>query len=160
MSQHLINSSLGFLLSKGTQTLYRQLNRNFNSLSNDITFEQWSIMKLLFYCDGKSQNEIAENTFKDKVSIAKIIDILEKNELVYRTFDDKDRRVKRVFLTEKGKKKVPELKTIADRTIIEAFNNVSKNDLESFRKVLTLIVKNLTGEDILEIIKINKSRWK
>lgn len=160
MSKHLKNSSLSFLLSKGTQTLHRQLNRNFNSLSNEITFEQWSIMKFLFCCDGKSQNEIAESTFKDKVGVTKIIDNLEKNKLVYRSFDEKDRRVKRVFLTEKGKQKVPQLKTIADRTILEAFKNVSENEVKSFRRVLAIIVKNITGEDLLELLKNNKSRWK
>lgn len=160
MSKHLKNSSLGFLLSKGNQTLHRQLNRNFNSSSKEITFEQWSILNCLFLRDGKSQNEIAESTFKDKVSVTKIIDNLEKNEFVYRSFDERDRRVKRIFLTEKGKQKVPQLKTIADRTILEAFKNVSENEVKSFRRVLTIIVKNITGEDLFELLKNNKSRWK
>ena len=57
----------------------------------------------LFNCDGNSQQEIAEKTYRDKVSITKIIDNLEKHELVFRVVDENDRRVKRIFLTKKGK---------------------------------------------------------
>jgi MarR family transcriptional regulator, organic hydroperoxide resistance regulator len=91
-----IDASLGFLLNKTTLVYQRELNRNFLSAGFDITNEQWSILIYLFNCDGKSQNEIAEKTYKDKVSVTKIIDSLEKRELVYRTNDVKDRRVKRV----------------------------------------------------------------
>ena len=55
-------------------------------------------------CDGKSQNEIAEKTIRDKVSVTKIIDNLEKHKLVKRALDEKDRRVRRIFLTDEGKK--------------------------------------------------------
>lgn len=160
MSQHIIDGSLGFLLSKGTQALHRQLNRTFHAKEYDITFEQWSILIYLFNCDGKSQNEIAEKTIRDKVSVTKIIDNLEKHNLVKRALDDKDRRVRRIFLTDEGKKIVPKLKKIADLTLAEAFNGANKNDVESFKKVLSLIVQNLTGEDLLKFIKNNKGRWK
>lgn len=160
MSQHIIDGSLGFLLSKGTQALHKHLNRAFQSNEFDITFEQWSILIYLYNCDGKSQNEIAENTIRDKVSVTKIIDNLEKHNLVNRALDDNDRRVRRIFLTDKGKKVVPKLKKIADQTLEDAFSGVNKNDVESFKAVLSLIVQNLTGEDLLKFVNKNKGRWK
>lgn len=160
MSQHLINGSLGFLMNKGTQALHRELNRNFNAKGFDITFEQWSIIIYLYHCDGKSQNEIAEKTFRDKVSVTKILDNLEKRKLVFRLPDINDRRIKRIYLTEHGKTTVPALKAIADQTLEEAFLGINGNDLKSFKIVLSSIVKNFTGEDLLEFIKINKGRWK
>jgi DNA-binding MarR family transcriptional regulator len=160
MSQRIIDGSLVFLLSKGTQALHRQLNRTFHAKEYDITFEQCSILIYLFNCDGKSQNEIAKKTIRDKVSVTKIIDNLEKNNFVKRAIDDKDRRVRRIFLTDEGKNVVPKLKKIADQTLEEAFKDVNKNDVESFKKVLSLIVQNLTGEDLLKFIKNNKGRWK
>lgn len=160
MSQRIIDGSLGFLLNKGTLALHKRLNRSFQAKDFDITFEQWSILIYLFNCDGKSQNEIAEKTIRDKVSVTKIIDNLEKNNLVLRTSDEKDRRVKRIFLTESGKKIVPKLKKIATQTLEDAFKGVSKNDVDSFKTVLSLIVENLTGEDLLKFIRNNKGRWK
>jgi DNA-binding MarR family transcriptional regulator len=155
-----IDGALGFLLNKGTQALHRQLNRNFSHNGFEITNEQWSILVYLFHCDGHGQHEIAEKTLRDKVSVTKIIDNLEKRDLVYRVQDDKDRRIKRIFLTNSGRELVPELRKIAFKTIKKGFANVSDDDLESFKRVLSEIVKNLTGEDLLKFIRINKGRWK
>ena len=160
MLQHSIDGSLGFLLNKGTQTFHRELNRDFQRCSHDITYEQWSVLIFLFHCNGSSQNEIAEQTYRDKVSVTKIIDSLEKRSLVLRKPDDKDRRVNRIFLTDGGKQIVPKLKKIAVDTIKSAFLGAEEKDIGSFRLVLSLIIKNLSGEDILEFINLNKGRWK
>ncbi len=74
--------------------------------------------------------------------------------------DENDRRVRRIFLTDEGKKIVPKLKKIAEQTLEEAFKGASNNDVESFKRVLSLIVQNLTGEDLLKFINTNKRRWK
>ena len=154
MSQHLIDGSLGFLLNKGTQALHREINRNFHRN------EQWSVMIYLFHFNGKSQNEIAEKTFKDKVSVTKIVDNLEKRELVLRNPDKKDRRVNRIFLTDDGMKIIPKLKEVALETLIEAFSGINERDLESLKETISTMVKNLTGEDLLQFVKTNKGRWK
>lgn len=160
MSQHDIDGVLGFLLNKGNQALHRQLNRNFISNGFDITHDQWSILAYLFQNDGNSQQEIGDNTYRDKVSITKIIDNLEKRELVYRKVDLKDRRVRRIFLTKKGKVLVPKLKNITFYTLKEVFSGINQNSLESFKQVLSKIVKNVTGENLLEFINKNKVKWK
>lgn len=160
MQKSKINGELGFLLNKGTQALHKEINRKFNASNFDITFEQGTILFFLFHCTAKSQNEIAEKTYKDKVSVKKLIDNLEKKELVYRTVDDADKRVKRVDLTEKGKKLIPELKSVSQEALDEAFTGVNPNDLQVFKKVLSEIVKNFTGEDLLKFINTNKERWK
>lgn len=155
-----IDGSLGFLMNKGSLVFQRQLNRNFNSSGYDITYEQWSTLMYLLHCDGNSQNEIAEKTHRDKVSVTKIIDNLEKRQLVIRKQDESDRRVKRIFITKNGKKLVPNLKNIAEKTLNEAFSDIKKKDLDSFKTVLSNIVENLTGQDLLEFVNINKGRWK
>lgn len=155
-----LDGALGFLLNKGTQALHRQLNRNFISNGLEITSEQWSVLAFLYHYDNKSQNEIAEKTFRDKVSVTKIIDNLEKRSLVCRKPDEKDRRVKRIILTKEGKKLVPKLKEVVFTTLTEGFKDVKKEDLDSFRLVLSQIVKNFTGENLLDFINTNKGRWK
>jgi len=160
MTSKSVNGSLGFLLNKGTLTLQRQLNRNFNSEGFDITHEQWSVLIFLYHFDGQSQNEIASKTQRDKVSITKIIDNLEKRGLVFRAPDETDRRVKRIYLTSDGKNLVPKLKNIAEETLRSAFCGIKKKDLDTFKQVLSSMVKNLTGDDLLKFITINKGRWK
>lgn len=160
MSKQNLEEGLGFLLNKGTQVLHRQINRNFISEGFEITSEQWSVLVFLYHCDSKSQNEIAEKTFRDKVSVTKIIDNLEKRGLVFRTHDENDRRVKRIVLSKEGKVLVPKLKKVAFGTLSEAFKNTKQKDRESFMLVLSQIVENFTGEDLLRFINTNKGRWK
>lgn len=160
MSLKCVNGSLGFLLNRGTLTLQRQLNRNFSSNGYDITHEQWSVLIYLYHFDGQSQNDIAAKTQRDKVSITKIIDNLEKRGLVFRTTDNVDRRIKRICLTKDGKSLVPKLKNLAEETIKSAFSGIKKKEIETFKFVLSSLVKNLTGDDLLEFITINKGRWK
>ena len=160
MAKQEIEKALGFLLTKGTQALQRQLNRNFIAEGYDITNEQWSVLIFLFHCENKSQNEIAEKTFRDKVSVTKIVDNLEKRGLVYRAPDENDRRIKRIVLSNDGKELVPKLKKVAFKTLSKAFEHTKQKDRESFMIVLSQIVKNFTGEDILGFINNNKGRWK
>jgi len=160
MSKNKIDGSLGFLISNGNLALLRHLNRNFHSAGFDVTKEQWSLLLCLQHQEGETQRFLAEKTLRDKVSITKVIDSLAKRNLVERIPDEKDRRIKRIFLTKEGKKIIPSLKKIALKSLENAFVGVKQNDLENFKKVLSTINMNLTGTDLLEFINTNKRRWK
>ena len=44
----------------------------------NLTIEQWSVLYQLWKEDGKSQQELCNATFRDKPSITRLIDNLEK----------------------------------------------------------------------------------
>jgi DNA-binding MarR family transcriptional regulator len=62
----------------------RRLQKNFRNNGVDITIEQWSILYHLWKEDGLSQQELCNRTFRDKPSITRLIDNLEKLKLVKR----------------------------------------------------------------------------
>jgi DNA-binding MarR family transcriptional regulator len=160
MSKQKIDLSIGFLLSHTNLALLRQINRNFNSAGFDITIEQMSLLMYLFYEDGKTQKELSEKNIKGKVSITKIVDNLVKRELVKRVSDKKDRRVKRIYITEKGKKIVPALKKIILDTNKMAFKGIKKEEIKILIKILSDVNKKLTNIDLLKFIETNNERWK
>jgi len=159
-SKNKIDGSLGFIISNGNLALLRQLNRNFQAAGYDITKEQWSLLICLLHQEGETQRFFADKTLRGKVSITKVVDSLAKRNLVERRPDEKDRRVKRIYLTREGKKIIPKLKSIALKSLDEAFAGVTKKDIDIFKKVLSKINYNLTGTDLLEFINNNKRRWK
>lgn len=53
--------------------------------------------------DGVTQQELCNATFKDKPSMTRLIDNMEKQHLVIRVPDKKDRRTNKIHLTENGK---------------------------------------------------------
>jgi len=136
---------LGLLLFQASRSTINRLNRNFASAGYEITIEQWKILKMLWDKDGLSQKELAEGTWKDKASLARTLDIMEKQNYVVRINDQTDKRQKLIYLTTKAKFSQKELKTIADKTTKEAESNFSSDQITQLNNMLQQIIKNLKG---------------
>ncbi|MBX2931527.1 MAG: MarR family transcriptional regulator [Chitinophagaceae bacterium] len=122
----------------------RRLQKNFRNNGIDITIEQWSILYHLWKEDGLSQQELCNRTFRDKPSITRLIHNLEKQKLVKRVSDKKDKRVNSVCLTESAKKLHDITISIANQTMDEALVNVSKEEIETVKNVLQKVYDNVT----------------
>ncbi len=122
----------------------RRLQKNFRNAGLDITVEQWSILYHLWKEDCLSQQELCVRTFRDKPSITRLIDNIEKQDLVKRVADKSDRRVNLVCLTQKGKGLQDVTLEIANTTLNEALLGVAKDDVELTRQVLQKVYNNLT----------------
>ena len=79
--------------------------------------------------------------FKDKTNITRIIDALEEKNLVVRVEDQIDHRVKRVVLTNAGKQLFYDVLPIMEKTREEVRSNISDNDIDIFKRVLSKILK-------------------
>ena len=71
----------------------RRLQKHFRQAGLEITIEQWSILYHLWQEDCLSQQELCNRTFRDKPSITRLIDNLEKQKLVKRIASKEDRRI-------------------------------------------------------------------
>lgn len=74
----------------------------FRKSNSNLTIEQWQLLKLLHREDGLMQNKIAKTTNRSKTSLTRLVDTMEKHNLVSRIPDSKDKRVNRIFLTKNG----------------------------------------------------------
>ena len=73
------NEMLFALLSgKLSSAINRKLYRSFRKINIDITPEQWTVLYYLWSKDGVTQQELCNATFKDKPSMTRLIDNLEK----------------------------------------------------------------------------------
>lgn len=124
--------------------LARRLLKNFKQAGLLITIEQWAILQVLWHKDGLTQQELAHQSFRDKPSITRLIDNLEKLNLVIRIPDKFDKRINLIFLTHKGKMLQGRTKVPAEKTIDEAFVNVSAEQIIICSQVLNTIFGNLT----------------
>lgn len=128
--------------------LARRLQKYFREAELDLTVEQWSILVHLWKYDGVSQQELSNRTFRDKPSITRLVDNLEKLGLVARQASDTDRRINRVYLTEKGKSLRDPSMDIANRTLNEGLEGISAADIEITKRVLEKVYENLHGKDL------------
>jgi DNA-binding MarR family transcriptional regulator len=108
----------------------RRLQKNFRLAGLEITIEQWSVLYHLWKQDGLSQQELCNRTFRDKPSITRLIDNLEKQKLVKRMPSKDDRRINLVCLTEPAKLLQDKTIELANQTMDEALVGVNKSEIE------------------------------
>jgi DNA-binding MarR family transcriptional regulator len=121
----------------------RRMQKNFRNAGLDITIEQWSILYHLWKEDGLSQQELCNRTYRDKPSITRLIDNLEKQKLVKRTASVSDRRVNLVSLTEAAQEIQQTTIDLANQTMNEALMGITKDEIEIVKKVLQQVFDNL-----------------
>ena len=120
----------------------KELSRN----DINLTPEQYLVMDILWDAEVMSQQAIADIIQKDKNSVTKFIDSLEKKGLVYRQVNKVDRRVNNIVVSEEGMK----LKTRTTEVAINMMRNVLKDikeeDLVAFDKVMNQIKGNIDSQ--------------
>jgi DNA-binding MarR family transcriptional regulator len=132
-----------FMTGKATTAIARRLQRNFKLAGLDITVEQWSVLYYLWKQDGMSQQDLCNATFRDKPSITRLVDNLEKQKLVKRIASKTDRRINEVFLTEKGRYIEQQTMVVANQTMNEALVGVPEKQIQVAKEVLQKVYDNL-----------------
>jgi len=137
------DESLGRIVGRAALSLANRLNRLFSEAGHDVTVEQWVLLMELWHRDGQFQQQIADATFKNKTNVTRLINGLEKRNLVVRVPDPVDRRHKRIYLTRKAKALQKELKLLARENIDFAITDIDPGELAVCRKVLRKIMSNI-----------------
>jgi DNA-binding MarR family transcriptional regulator len=104
-----------------------------------IGWGHFAILMSLYNQEGRSQDSLAQSGGFDKTMIAKSILRLEEEGIVYRKIDSEDKRIKRLYLTEKGKELRPEMERIGLKLNALLLKGLDSDELscaiESVRKI-------------------------
>lgn len=112
----------------------------------NMTFEMLEVMSILWKQDGINQQEIANNTLRDKSSMTYLIDNLVKRSMVKRMEDGSDRRNKLIFLTPEGKTLQDQLNPWMDEIYERATTGIALEPLESATGALHKMTGNLRSK--------------
>ncbi|AXY76554.1 MarR family transcriptional regulator [Paraflavitalea soli] len=132
-----------FITGKASTAIARRLQKKFNTAELNVTIEQWSVLYHLWKQDGISQQELCNATFRDKPSITRLVDNLEKLQLVKRVSSDADRRMNLIFLTKQAQKLQEQSMGLAEETLNEALQGVPPERIEICKEVLQIVYDNL-----------------
>ena len=132
-----------FITGKASIAMARRLQKNFKVRGVEITIEQWSVLYHLWKEDGLSQQELCNATFRDKPSITRLVDNLEKLKLVKRISSKEDRRMNMIYLTDAAKKLQEQTMDLANQTLNEALEGVNMEEIELCKSVLQRVYDNL-----------------
>ena len=134
-----------FITGKASTAIARRLQKNFKQSALDITIEQWSVLYHLWKEDGLSQQQLCDATFRDKPSITRLVDNLEKLKLVKRVSSKNDRRINLIFLTKEAQSLQEKTMELANQTLNEALSGVTNSQIEIAKEVLQTVYNNLAS---------------
>lgn len=138
------SNSFGYLLSTCNNQVIRLLNRELSNAKLELTREQYVVLNILWEKDLVSQQSLANVLGKDKYSITKLIDGLEKRKLVKRVPSENDRRVKLIKVMPKALVIRPSIRKVVDTTIHKAMSDIPEKNIETTISVLEKIIKNVS----------------
>ncbi len=131
------------LIGKVSSAINRTFLRAFASEGIDITTEQWSVLACLWKTDGITQQDLCNLTSKDKPSMTRLIDKLERRKLVNRISSLIDRRINLIQLTEAGINLEVKATDTVQSIVAKTLSNISDEELSTSRIVLKKIMSNL-----------------
>ena len=117
--------------------------KKFNDSGTNLTIEQWSVLYHLWKQEGISQQELCNATYRDKPSITRLVDNLERQNLVKRVASETDRRINLIYLTKQAQKLQEESMTLAEETLNEALETVPADKIDVCKEVLQIVYDNL-----------------
>ena len=138
MEQFSFDIKLIFAILNGkvSAAINRKLYRNFREYNLDITPEQWTVLLFLWEKEGVTQQELCHVTFKDKPSMTRLINNMEKQNLVKRTACDTDKRINLIYLTSYGRSLEDKSRYVANKTLKEALRGLTIEELRVSQDVL------------------------
>lgn len=143
-NNHFKKSELySFITGKASTAIARRLQKNFKQAGVEITIEQWSVLYHLWKVDGMSQQQLGDATFRDKPSITRLVDNLEKLNLVKRVASKEDRRINMIYITAEAKDLQEKTMELANQTLNEALMGVTNGQIEIAKEVLQQVYENL-----------------
>lgn len=137
-----------FFMSRFTDDLLKQLrfvhaaSEMFVQQRKEKFSGQQRVLVILKEEDGLVQSHLAEILDIRPSSLAELLKKMEMNETIYRVEDEADKRIKRVYLTEKGKEKAAEYNV---HTQSEAF--FAGLDEKEQKQLQTSLTKIIEGWD-------------
>jgi DNA-binding MarR family transcriptional regulator len=134
-----------FITGKASTAIARRLQKNFKQAGIEITIEQWSVLYHLWKQEGQSQQQLCEATFRDKPSITRLVDNLEKQRLVKRVPSKEDRRINLIYLTKEALNLQEKTMALANKTLNEALEGVTIGQIEMAKEVLQKVYNNLSN---------------
>ena len=136
--------SLGHCMGRTTRAMGKMLQNVFFEAGFNITFEQWTVIVNLTRLNGQFHQQLADNTYKDKASITRMVDTLQRRGIVKRVPDKKDRLQKKIFLTDKGSNLYRKLLPLVLKAQKKSAADIRPEDLEFCKQILVRIYKNIS----------------
>lgn len=145
---------MGLLQAKAYRALKQHTAQTLSGFN--ITTVEWALLGLLFdHPEGLPATEVANKLGVEGPFITQLVITLEKKKLVCRRADDRDKRVKRLYLENATKPLIGQIEGLLRKKTRKLLHGLSIRELLSYRHVLQTIVENYDGREIGDMEEYN-----
>lgn len=120
--------------------------RLLSQKSFDLSVEQIMVLFILRDEEGLHLTQLAEKCNRDKTTATRMIEGLEKRNLVVKVPSKIDTRRKLIYLTHLAKEKLEQLAPFTEKIQSIAMNGLDPEDVKHAQDVLDRIANNLEGK--------------
>ena len=137
-------NEIGFIVARTHRTMLNTLQQRLTDNNFEVTAEQAVIIMKLYQKEGVTQQELSDALFKDKSSVKRLIDNMERKNFIVRIPDQNDGRNKLIYLTHGGRELRERMAEVAICLLDEAQENIDTEEIKICKKVLNQIFNNLS----------------
>ena len=136
--------SPGLLINRLAHAMALDMDRCLKS--SEITISQWMMLKQLWQQEGRSQVELQELLGLDAATVTGLLQRMTNLGLIQRSPDPSDKRVQRVFLTERGRALQQTTAAFEEKVTARALAGFSDDERTFFIRLLTRALQNCEGK--------------
>ena len=120
------DKNFGFLIHDVARLMRVAYDRRMKPLG--LTRSQWWVINHLFFHPGINQTNLAKLLDVGRATLGRLLDRLEAKKWIYRRPDDKDSRIKRVYLSDTVRPTLQTMRREAKRTVDGALSSLSDKE--------------------------------
>ena len=140
-----LKRSFGFLMHDVSRLLRKTFDRHAKTIG--LTRAQWRVLAHLSRNEGIKQAGLAEILEIKPITLARLLDRLGADGWVERRPDPHDKRARRLFLTDKGRPILVELRVVALSVREEALSGLNAREQDQLIDQLVVVKENLLLAD-------------
>lgn len=137
-----MTENIAMLMAQVSRLLRRAFDEKARTIG--VTRPQWQVLTLLTVHEGINQGGLAEMLEVEPITLGRMIDRLQEAEMVQRRPDPADRRAWRLYLTDKARELLEQLRPMADDMLEVALVGVDGPVREAMMEALRRMRANLT----------------
>ncbi len=131
-------------VNRVTILLQRTMQRRMAEAGFEVQIEEWAVMLVLLQAGSLRHGELAERTFRDRTTLTRFLDGLEKKGYVKRERAPDDRRSILLSLTQESMDLMQKLLPLAFLTLSTALDGLSERDQQRLTELLEKVEGNLS----------------
>ncbi len=129
-----------YKLNKSSMLYKRLMSKHLERLN--ITYSQLMVLRVINREPGITAKEILMQMDTDKATLSGVLSRLERDNYIYRTKNDNDKRVQNIYISEGSERLCEEVSIIEDACISDLVKGISDEDSEKFLFILDRFIEN------------------